>query len=106
LEKRRPGHILRRGRKNRKHTISYYLMCGAPLTPIAHLEQLFAEGEPVLRRANQGRTSKPRSQRAAMPALPRPRRGHRAARAARRAAGRIVRHNRATRVQGRASHPG
>jgi hypothetical protein len=29
-------------RRKRKHTIGYYLMCGAPRTPIAHLEQLFA----------------------------------------------------------------
>jgi hypothetical protein len=34
-------------RRKRKHTIGYYLMCGAPRTPIAHLEQLFAKGEPV-----------------------------------------------------------
>ena len=36
-----------KARRKRKHTIGYYLMCGAPLTPITHLEQLFAEGEPV-----------------------------------------------------------
>jgi len=36
-----------KARRKRKHTIGYYLTCGAPLTPIAHLEQLFAEGEPV-----------------------------------------------------------
>jgi hypothetical protein len=37
----------RRRRKNRKHDLAYYLMCGAPMDPLAHIEQLFAEGEPL-----------------------------------------------------------
>jgi hypothetical protein len=33
--------------KNRKHTIGYYLMRGARISSLTHLEELFAEGEPV-----------------------------------------------------------
>ena len=34
-------------RKKHKHSIGYYLICRAPMSPLAHIEQLFAEGEPV-----------------------------------------------------------
>ena len=46
-KKRPKTSPFRRARKKRKHSIGYYLMCGAPMDPLTHLEQLFAEGEPV-----------------------------------------------------------